>query len=155
VDAGAGNDIILAGTDTVGDFIEAGAGNDTVTAGAGNDTLCGSSGVDQLTGGLGSDLFELCAAGSGNIDTITDFSVVNDTIQLDRSAFISFTVTGTLAIDNLAIGTTAVDFNDYLIYNSTTGELLYDADGSGSGAAVQIALLGAGLALTNTDFVVG
>ncbi len=155
VDSGAGNDIIQAGTDTVGDVIEAGTGNDTVIGGGGNDIICGDLGVDNLTGGLGSDLFEFCTAQSGSVDTITDFSPVDDTIQLDRSAFISFTVTGTLAIGSLVIGTKAVDFNDYLIYNNTTGELLYDADGAGAGAAVQIALLGAGLTLTNTDFLVG
>jgi hypothetical protein len=32
--------------------------------------------------------------------------------------------------------------------------LSYDADGSGAGAAVQIAILGTGLAMTNADFMV-
>jgi len=41
-----------------------------------------------------------------------------------------------------------------LIYNSDTGALFYDADGSGAGAATQIALLGVHLSLTNVDFVV-
>jgi Ca2+-binding RTX toxin-like protein len=44
--------------------------------------------------------------------------------------------------------------NDYLIYKSGTGALLYDADGNGAGTATQIALLGVNLALTNADFVV-
>ena len=48
----------------------------------------------------------------------------------------------------------AHDLNDYLVYNPATGALSYDADGSGAGAGVQIALLGVNLALTNADFVI-
>ena len=52
--------------------------------------------------------------------------------------------------------TKAVDADDYLIYNSKTGQLFYDADANGSGAAAQIALIGVTehAALTNADFVV-
>ncbi|GAB6142417.1 hypothetical protein JCM14076_31460 [Methylosoma difficile] len=52
------------------------------------------------------------------------------------------------------IGNKALDGNDYLIYNSSTGGLFYDADGNGAGAAVRIAIMGVNLALTNADFVV-
>jgi Ca2+-binding RTX toxin-like protein len=42
-----------------------------------------------------------------------------------------------------------------VIYNSTTGALYYDADGSGAThAPVPFATLGAGLALTVSDFLI-
>jgi Ca2+-binding RTX toxin-like protein len=47
-----------------------------------------------------------------------------------------------------------LDANDYVVYNNTTGALLYDADGSGATAAIQIATIGVGLGMTNTDIVV-
>jgi hypothetical protein len=42
------------------------------------------------------------------------------------------------------------------VYNTTSGALYYDADGSGSGAAVQIALIGTTVhpTLTNGDFFI-
>ena len=45
--------------------------------------------------------------------------------------------------------------NDYLIYNTTTGALYFDADGNGAGLAVQIALLGSAThpVIANTDFL--
>ena len=104
-----------------------------------------------MTGGDGQDIFQLI---NRSKDTITDFSVLDDTIQLENSVFTKLTATGVLNADNFKIGTAAVDANDYVIYNSDTGALFYDANGSGAGGATQIALLGTGLALTNTDFVV-
>ena len=63
-------------------------------------------------------------------------------------------VSGALNPNFLAIGSIAVDNNDYLIYNPTSGALSYDADANGHNAAVQIALIGTNLTVTNADFVV-
>ncbi|PXW88236.1 hemolysin type calcium-binding protein [Nitrosomonas sp. Nm84] len=118
----------------------------------GNDTLDGKAGNNTLTGGAGQDTFKLTSA--GHIDAITDFIAADDTIQLENAVFTALTTPGTLAAGQLKIGTQALDANDFVVYNNVTGALLYDADASGAAAAVQIATLSAGLALTNADFVV-
>ena len=61
---------------------------------------------------------------------------------------------GTLAADAFRIGAAAADATDRIIYNSATGALLFDADGSGAGAAVQFATLDTGLAMTASEFFV-
>jgi Ca2+-binding RTX toxin-like protein len=62
--------------------------------------------------------------------------------------------TGTLDAAFFRIGTAAADANDYIVYNSLTGALIYDANGSAAGGAIQFATLSTGLSLTNADFVV-
>jgi serralysin len=123
-----------------------------LNGGGGNDTLDGGTGNNTLTGGAGQDIFRLTTA--GHIDAITDFVVVDDTIQLENAVFTALATPGTLAAGQLRIGAQALDANDFIIYNNATGALLYDANGNGAGAAVQIATLSAGLAVTNADFVV-
>jgi Ca2+-binding RTX toxin-like protein len=118
---------------------------------AGNDTLDGGTGTDILTGGIGNDIFKFTAADS--IDSVTDFNVVNDTIQLENAVFTVLS-TGLLESGQFRVGTQAQDGNDYVIYHNTTGALLYDPDGNGAGAAVQIATLSTGLAMTNADIIV-
>jgi Ca2+-binding RTX toxin-like protein len=48
----------------------------------------------------------------------------------------------------------AEDSNDYILYNTTTGALLYDSDGNGVGAATQFATLTTKPSITAADFVV-
>jgi len=127
-------------------------GNNQLDGGAGNDVLDGRTGTNILTGGTGNDLFKFTT--TGHIDTITDFNVANDTIQLENSVFTALTATGTLAASRFRIGTQAVDADDFIIYDSVAGKLLYDADGNGAGATVQIATIGIGLSMTNADIVV-
>ncbi|WP_297324796.1 hypothetical protein [Nitrosomonas sp.] len=140
-----------SGNGSVNNLVGNSAANQLNGAG-GNDTLDGGTGNNTLTGGIGQDTFKLTSA--GHIDAITDFIVADDTIQLENAVFTALTTPGTLAVGQLKVGTQALDANDFVVYNNVTGALLYDADASGAGAAVQIATLSAGLALTNVDFVV-
>ena len=105
-----------------------------------------------MTGGLWSDTFVFSALSIGNIDTITDFSPDDDVIYIENTGF--FAALGVLGSSAFAIGSAATDFDQRIIYDSSTGALIYDADGSGAGSAVQFAILGTGLSLSNSDFVV-
>ena len=122
---------------------------------AGNDTLNGGLGSDSLTGGTGKDAFVFASKlGKTNVDTVTDFSVRDDTFHLENAIFTKLATPGVLNSGSFKIGTAASDDDDYLIYNSGTGALIYDANGSGQFQAVKVAVLGVNLALTNADFVV-
>ncbi len=136
--------------------IDGGIGNDTLNGGAGNDTLTGGSGNDRLLGGTGNDAFVFSAAlnKATNVDTITGFSVKDDTIRLENKVFAKLLKTGTLSKDFFTIGAKAKDKNDYVVYDSTTGALSYDADGSGKGAAIKFGQLDKNLKMTNADFIV-
>jgi Ca2+-binding RTX toxin-like protein len=149
---------ILTGT-AFDDTLNGGAGADTLVGGSGNDTLVGGNGSDVLTGGAGADafVFNLAPNASSNKDTITDFTSSTDVLQLSKTIFTAISgAVGGLAIEQFWSGAGAVaghDADDRIVYNTTTGVLYYDADGSGSGSAVQIALLGTAThpALAYTD----
>ena len=153
----AGDTLDFSATKFVGNniVIESGDGADKVVGNAGANTIDGGSGNDTLTGGLGADIFRFTSALSktDNVDKITDFSVVDDTIYLDDAIFKKLAL-GNLKAADFVIGSKALDASDRIIYNSSTGDLFYDADGSGSGAAIQFAKLGTGLALTSADFLI-
>lgn len=148
----SGNDILFGrdGDDRLWGSI----GNDTLSGGNGNDKIYGGTGKDTLTGGGGKDQFIFdTRPGAANIDTVTDFSVTDDTLLLDHDIFVRLPV-GSLKASAFVIGTKAADVGDRIIYNNRTGDLFYDADGSGAGVAVQIAELDAHLKLTAADFLV-
>ena len=119
---------------------------------AGNDILDGDTGNNTLTGGSGLDVFRFST--TGHIDAITDFVVDDDTIQLENDVFTALTTIGALPTDQFVIGAAALDLNDYVIYDDTTGAILYDIDGSDVTPAVQIAVVSTGLSMTHADFFV-
>ncbi len=149
----AGSDSIIGGigNDTLVGYL----GNDLLSGGDGNDTLNGGKGRDSLLGGMGSDAFlftsKLLAS---HADKIIDFDVAEDNIQLENAIFSKLTLTGVLDPDYFVIGTVPQDLNDYIIYSPANGTLTYDADGTGAGSGVKIAILGVDLALSYAGFVV-
>lgn len=127
--------------------------NNRLTGNGGANVLNGYNGNDTLTGGAGADLFTLEAYGTGNSDTITDFT----TAQGDKIGLNFWGLPSSLTSGNLRQGagiTTSAQADDFLIYNSTTGKVYYDQDGSGSSySAQEIALLGnKPVSLSITDF---
>jgi serralysin len=134
------------------DRLYGGSGTDTLDGGGGTDFLDGGAGADIMTGGGGSDFFYFTTAlGGGNIDQITDYSVADDQVRLENAVFTGLAAGG-LAASAFVIGTAAADANDRIIYNSATGALLFDIDGTGATAAVQFATLTPGLAMTAAEF---
>ena len=129
--------------------------NNTIIGNSGNNVLNGSAGADVMTGGGGSDTFEFTSSlVAGKFDTITDFNVATDTIRLRHAIFSTIVGKGTLSAAQFAANTsgTAQDANDRIIYETDTGKLSFDSNGSAAGGAVQFAKLSAGLALTANDF---
>ncbi|HEY9664924.1 MAG TPA: cadherin domain-containing protein, partial [Allocoleopsis sp.] len=80
-DGGAGRDKIWGGGEQ--DLLLGKAGADSLYGGKANDILVGGAGSDELTGGQGRDCFTFNSLTEG-VDTITDFSVTNDMIDLRR-----------------------------------------------------------------------
>ena len=136
----------------IANTIKGNSANNQLNGGAANDILDGGTGINTLTGGAGNDVFRFSTL--GHTDTITDYSVPEDTVQLDNAVFTALGATGTLAATQFKVGAAAADADDFVIYNSTTGKLLYDADGNGAGAAIQVATIGTGKAMTNVEIVV-
>ncbi len=154
---GFGNAIANSLTgNSANNILSSAAGNDSLNGAAGIDHLHGGLGNDSLTGGTGFDRFFFNTAlnAATNVDRITDFSVVDDTIALDDDIFTAIGAIGTLSAGAFRAGTTAADADDRIIYDSATGKIYYDADGNGAGAQVLFAQVNNGTALTNADFLI-
>jgi Ca2+-binding RTX toxin-like protein len=152
----------LGGGDTItggagADTIDGGAGADTINGGAGADTITGGAGVDNMTGGTGADHFVYMATSEGT-DTIADFNVAQgDMIDILASAFGGGLTAGTdpATVFGSSASNTFGSASERLHYNTATGQLLYDADGTGAGAAVTLATFTGLPAFTaaNLDFI--
>lgn len=150
---GAGVNGVLNGTgNALNNVLRGNSLNNKLNGGAGNDTLAGGAGVDTLIGGAGNDTFVFdTALGPTNIDAVTGFTHGQDMIALSRAIFTNIS---TLTDANIVNGNVALDANDRLIYQSSTGKLFYDADGNGAGAAVHFATIKGVQTLDVSDFIV-
>ena len=153
----AGGDTIWGneGNDTLRGFLGkdvliGGDGNDLLSGGLGADELWGWAGVDTLEGLADADRFVLNSAA---VDVVLDFVHGVDVLQIWR-------VAGDLGL-NMALGTAqfgsgagmraATTAAQRIVYDTTTGDLFMDADGTGAGAAVLIGRLTNLAALTASD----
>jgi Ca2+-binding RTX toxin-like protein len=128
-----------------------------VTGNAGANRIDGKGGLDALTGLGGKDIFVFSSTlGAGNVDTVADFNTVDDRIELENGVFTALTTLGVLSVAAFRANTTGLagDADDRIIYETDTGKLFYDADGTGAAAGIHFATLTAGLGLNNADFMV-
>ena len=124
------------------------AGNDIIDGGNGNDIIRGGSGNDNLTGGAGADTFwfDTATSATTNRDTITDYLTGTDKLQFSVSVLTALGVVGQFAVGDQRFWSSAAgvahDANDRLIYNTATGVLSYDSNGSAAGSTVVLEVLG-------------
>lgn len=131
-------DLILTGTAIKGtgnNFANSILGNDA------NNVLDGKLGLDQLTGGAGNDKFVFSTKSSAlNVDDILDFSSTDDMINLLHGVFGK---KGAVSANDFVSEANVVahDKTDHFLYDTNTGNLYYDVNGSGIGGVSQIAHL--------------
>lgn len=123
--------------------LRGGGGTDFLSGLGGNDIIYSGSGSDTVLGGNGADQFRFDGGETG-FDRILDFTSGIDRIGLRDSGF-AHTLTIDLYQSNAPL---AITSNSAVLYNTSNGILSFDADGTGSGVAVVLAQLNAGLTLT-------
>ncbi|MGL4491169.1 MAG: M10 family metallopeptidase C-terminal domain-containing protein [Rhizobiaceae bacterium] len=141
---GVGNDLIVG--DEGHNYLFGGGGNDYLYAAAGNDHLNGGAGADKFA--LTAALFEL----RPNVSFIVDFTHALDDIMLAMSVYTA--IGTTLDASEFVLGASAVDANDFIMYNSVNGDLFYDINGNAAGGQTLFARVVAGTVLDAADFVI-
>ncbi|MET0313071.1 MAG: calcium-binding protein [Hansschlegelia sp.] len=116
--------------------------SNAIIGGDGDNVLDGGGGIDLLAGGYGCDTFLFRGASATSDALIADFYQGEDVIALDHRGFAGLTAVGPDNFKDIATGT--VDADDRILFDSSNGSLMFDADGSGSTAAVEFALIFSG-----------
>jgi Ca2+-binding RTX toxin-like protein len=162
----AGNDLFRGSNGD--DYLSGGSGNDTFYGDAGDDeidgmmgddTLVGGAGNDALRGGTGADRFNFYNPSLEGTDIIEDFNVATDKIGIyvgnTGSGFTNsgLTADAPIAATQFHTGENAASASDRFIYDTTTGKLFFDSDGTGAIAQMQVARLSPGLTLSNLNML--
>ena len=107
--------------------------DDQLTGDDRNNHLNGGQGHDSLTGGAGADIFIFDQAlRRSNFDILTDFNPKHDSLVLSAAVFTAFA-------DQIG---QRLSLGEQLAYDTSTGQLSYDADGTGTAPTYVIAVLG-------------
>ncbi|NOT71257.1 MAG: calcium-binding protein [Hyphomicrobium sp.] len=129
-----------------------GGGNDSLYGFGGSDTIESQAGNDSLFGGTGVDRFQFrqshLGAASG-IDLIYGFTAA-DYIKFDTA---SVPFERSLFSTEFALGTSALDASDRVIYDKVSGAMWFDADGTGAQAKILFAVLDTKPALSAVDIL--
>jgi len=139
------------------DTLVGGSGNDTIFANSGNDWIEGRAGNDQLSGGSGQDSYVFREYGAANADTLANFDGNGwDNLRFDGAAFGALGGSGRFAASDARFYAAAGasgghDADDRLVYDTNSGHLYYDVDGSGAAAAQLVANLPTGSTLVASD----
>ncbi|MBX3568367.1 MAG: hypothetical protein KF914_09935 [Rhizobiaceae bacterium] len=130
------------------DTINGGDGADKISGGLGNDTLAGNAGADTY-------YFSYALDEMTNVDTIKGFSGI-DLISLSSSIFSKAGPAGNLAASAFVanVDGKAADASDRIIYETDTGILRYDPDGTGAAAAITFAIMDGLPSMNAGDFVI-
>jgi serralysin len=95
-----------------GNRLTGGGGNDRLLGKGGADLLDGGAGADRLTGGSAGDTFRFSTAAASDGDTIADFRLGQDRIDLRA-----------IDADSVATGDQAFDFVGRAAFSERAGEL--------------------------------
>jgi len=139
---GSSRDDILSGDINI-NVIKGGAGNDRITGGAGNDVLSGQGNNDTFV------YNSLADKG----DHITDFASGFDHIEIHASGFQN-TVAGSTVFSASANPTPPSGTNACFLYNTGSGQLLFDSDGTGGAKAVVLLTFDNHAPLQATDILI-
>jgi len=134
-----------------------GKGKDTLKGNGAANEIDGGAGADALTGGGGNDRFSFSSKLDSqiNVDQVIDFNKSgNDIIALDGDIFTKLTGTGKLTAAQFESNSSgnAGDGQDRIVYETDTGELYYDSNGSAGGGSTLFAVLTKNLSLDASDF---
>jgi Ca2+-binding RTX toxin-like protein len=136
----AGNNTITGSN--LGDSLYGDAGNDLLVGGAGADTLTGGGGNDTLFGGAGADAFRFNSSAEGT-DKVMDFASGVDWFEFSASSFGGGLTAGMDigAHARLVMGRAADHNFGQFVFDSSVGRLYWDADGTGTGAKLLLAIV--------------
>ena len=151
IEGNSGNNS-LSGADG-NDALVGGAGNDTLNGGNGDDWLFGGVGNDTLTGGAGMR-HASCSPLPAKDPTASPISQSGqDLLQISAADFGDILSPGALDPAFFSAGVANSDGPQF-VYDQGSGQLSWDADGTGAGGGVLLGTLTTQPALTAADFLI-
>ena len=156
VDDGGIDTVISDISYKLGAFIEnltlAGSASINATGNYLNNVITGNSGNNILEGRLGNDTFVFGGPSNNGLDHLTDFTSGSDKLEFHAADY-GFAASHVLTSSEISFTGAAVGNHAQFVYDSASHALSWDADGSGSGTAVQLVVFDNGATPTTADFL--